>query len=33
VKSALEIKVNENNIEGALKVLKNKLNKEGLSKK
>jgi small subunit ribosomal protein S21 len=26
----LEIKVNEKNIEGALKVLKNKLNKEGL---
>jgi len=26
----LEIKVNENNIEGALKVLKRKLQKEGL---
>jgi len=28
----LEIKVNENNIEGALKVLKRKLAKEGLFK-
>jgi small subunit ribosomal protein S21 len=28
----LEIKVNENNIEGALKVLKRKLQKEGLFK-
>jgi small subunit ribosomal protein S21 len=28
----LEIKVNENNIEGALKVLKNKLTKDGLFK-
>jgi small subunit ribosomal protein S21 len=28
----LEIKVNDNNIEGALKVLKNKLNKDGLFK-
>ncbi|MBE0427699.1 MAG: 30S ribosomal protein S21 [Nitrospirae bacterium] len=28
----MEIKVNENNIEGALKILKNKLNKEGLFK-
>jgi small subunit ribosomal protein S21 len=26
----LEIKVNENNVEGALKVLKRKLEKEGL---
>jgi len=26
----LEIKVNENNVEGALKVLKRKLQKEGL---
>lgn len=32
MKFILEIKVNENNIEGALKVLKNKLNKEGLFK-
>jgi small subunit ribosomal protein S21 len=28
----LEIKVNENNVEGALKVLKRKLQKEGLFK-
>lgn len=28
--SFLEIKVNENNVEGALKVLKRKLQKEGL---
>lgn len=29
-KQFLEIKVNENNVEGALKVLKRKLQKEGL---
>lgn len=28
----MEIKVNENNVEGALKVLKRKLQKEGLFK-
>ncbi len=28
--SFLEIKVNENNVDGALKVLKRKLQKEGL---
>lgn len=32
MKSTLEIKVSENNLEGALKILKNKLNKEGLFK-
>lgn len=30
--SHLEVKVNENNVEGALKVLKRKLQKEGLFK-